>query len=69
MARAGYEPSESIRLWERMAASKGGAGGPEFISTHPSDERRKGNLTQWLPTAQAEYQNSPNKYGLGALIR
>ncbi len=69
MARAGYEPSESIRLWERMAASKGSAGGPEFISTHPSDERRKGNLTQWLPAAQAEYQNSPNKYGLGAQIR
>ncbi len=65
MARAGYDPSESIKLWERMAQAKGGKSAPEFLSTHPSDEKRRGNLTQWLPKAQAEYQAAPVKYGLG----
>lgn len=69
MARAGYDPSESIRLWERMNAAMGGKAPPEFISTHPSDERRRANLSSWLPTAQVEYQKSPQKFGLGEPVR
>lgn len=68
MADAGYEPSESIKLWERMGAAGGGKP-PEILSTHPSDERRRGNLTSWLPTAQARYQAAPQKFGLGATIK
>ena len=52
MAQAGYEPAESIVLWERMGAAKQGAAPPEFLSTHPSDERRRTNLKNWLPAAQ-----------------
>lgn len=69
MARAGYDPSESIKLWERMNASKNGAEPPEFISTHPSDANRRSNLTGWLPEAQAAYSQSPQKYGTGEVIR
>lgn len=69
MARAGYEPSESVKLWERMAAAKGGKSGPEFISTHPSDERRQQNLAEWLPQARSEYDRASHKYGLGETIR
>lgn len=69
MAQAGYDPAEAIKLWERMNAASGGKSGPEFISTHPSDDRRKGNLTSWLPRAQAAYQAAPQKYGLGATIK
>jgi metalloendopeptidase OMA1, mitochondrial len=69
MARAGYDPSESIKLWERMNASKNGAEPPEFISTHPSDQNRRNNLANWLPTAQAEYNKAPQKYGTGETIR
>lgn len=69
MAKAGYEPSESIRLWERMNAASGGKAPPEFLSTHPSDQTRRANLTSWLPTSQAEYQKSSAKYGLGETIR
>ena len=69
MARAGYDPSESLKLWERMNASKQGNEPPEFVSTHPSDATRRNNLTRWLPQAEAEYSKSSQKYGLGSPIR
>lgn len=69
MAKAGYDPAESIKLWERMNAASGGKAPPEWMSTHPSDETRRGNLTAWLPGATAEYQKAPAQYGLGEPIR
>ncbi len=69
MARAGYDPSEAIKLWERMSASQKGGAPPEFISTHPSDANRRNNLTAWLPTAEAEYAKAPQKYGTGEVIK
>lgn len=69
MARAGYDPSESIKLWERMNTSKGGAEPPEFMSTHPSDQNRRNSLSNWLATANAEYNKAPQKYGTGEAIR
>jgi predicted Zn-dependent protease len=69
MARAGYDPAESIRLWERMGAAMGGKAPPEWMSTHPSDERRRNQLQAWLPQAQQEYSASNQKYGLGAPVR
>lgn len=68
MAKAGYDPAESIKLWERMNAATGGKAPPEFMSTHPSDERRRGNLQAWLPEANALYNQAPQKYGLGSAI-
>jgi predicted Zn-dependent protease len=69
MAKAGYDPSESIRLWQRMGAANQGKAPPEFLSTHPSDEHRRENLTAWLPEARSYYQKSPQKYGFGAPIQ
>jgi len=69
MAKAGYEPSESIHLWERMAAASGGKAPPEILSTHPSDANRRSNLSAWLPGAERLYQQSPQKYGVGQEIR
>lgn len=68
MAKAGYDPSESIVLWERMNASKTSQV-PEWMSTHPSDSNRRGKLTQWLPQAQQVYQLSSEKYGKGSAIQ
>lgn len=68
MADAGYDPAESIKLWERMGAA-GGNKPPEILSTHPSDEHRRGNLTSWLPAAEARYQAAPQKFGLGTAIK
>lgn len=43
MKNAGYDPRESIKLWERMAAAQK-TRIPEFLSTHPSEETRIARL-------------------------
>lgn len=68
MAKAGYDPSESIPLWDRMGAASKGQKPPEILSTHPSDETRKAALKQWLPRAQEMYSKAPTKYGTGETI-
>lgn len=69
MAKAGYDPAESIVLWERMNAANNGVTPPEWMSTHPSESNRKANLSGWLPEAQKYYQQSPQKYGRGDNIK
>lgn len=69
MAKAGYDPSESVKLWERMGAAKKGQAPPEFLSTHPADETRRANLTAWLPQAERFYEQAPLKFGVGETIR
>jgi predicted Zn-dependent protease len=51
MARAGFNPAESITLWRNMSAA-GGAQPSEFMSTHPSHSTRISGLTAILPNAQ-----------------
>lgn len=51
MAIAGYDPEESISFWERMSAQSG-ENPPEFLSTHPSDTRRIGDLRRLIPKAK-----------------
>lgn len=69
MARAGYDPSEAPKLWDRMSASHGGSAPPEFMSTHPSDETRKTGLNTWMSEAQNAYKQAPRQYGLGENIK
>lgn len=69
MAKAGYDPSESIKLWERMNAAQKGAAPPEFISTHPSDQSRRKNLSGWLPETMNIYSKAGQKFGTGSVIR
>ncbi len=54
MAIAGYDPTEAAELWKRMKANSGGEAPPEFMSTHPSNDTRIANLTEWAPLAKAE---------------
>ncbi len=58
-ADAGYDPRESVALWERMGQASGGGGPSEFISTHPSHETRIDQLKIWMPEAMAIYQTKP----------
>jgi predicted Zn-dependent protease len=59
MARAGYDPRESVALWERFAEWKlkfQNETTPTFISSHPLDETRIRELQAYMPTALAEYR-------------
>jgi len=59
MARAGYDPRESVNFWKRMAdANKGKPSPPEFLSTHPSYGTRVKNLNRWMPEAIGIYYKS-----------
>jgi predicted Zn-dependent protease len=46
MARAGYQPRESVRFWQNMMGS--GRQVTEFMSTHPSDRNRINALNQQI---------------------
>lgn len=51
MAKAGFNPRESITLWRKMAAQSNGGRPPEILSTHPAPESRIQNLEAQLPRA------------------
>lgn len=62
MARAGYDPREAPRFWDRFGSDGGGM--PAFLSTHPKSSDRKRSLEGQIPKAISLYEKS-NKYGLG----
>ncbi len=57
MAAAGFDPRQSITLWQNMARAGGGKP-PEFMSSHPSDETRIRNLSERLYTAMPIYERA-----------
>jgi predicted Zn-dependent protease len=56
MAKSGFNPEESVTLWQNMAAA--GLSPPEFLSTHPSGETRIKQLRERIPQADIAYQNA-----------
>jgi predicted Zn-dependent protease len=60
MARAGYDPRQSIELWKRFAAwrEKNSSSGqmPAFLSTHPVDSVRIAELEKFMSRALSEYR-------------
>jgi predicted Zn-dependent protease len=61
MSKAGYPPGESVKMWDRMAAL-GGSKMPTFLSTHPSHDKRKENLREWMPKARKRYERNALNY-------
>jgi predicted Zn-dependent protease len=57
MARAGYDPSAAVTLWQKMG-KVGGSAPPEFLSTHPSSESRIRDLQATIPRVLPLYQQS-----------
>jgi len=55
MSMAGYDPHVAVDFWKRMSAQSQGTP-PEFLSTHPSDERRIRDLEAYVPEAMGYYQ-------------
>ena len=57
MAKAGFNPEESVTLWQNMAKASGGSQ-PEFLSTYPSHDRRIRDLKKQMPKANTLYQQA-----------
>ncbi len=56
MAKAGYDPSQAPKLWEKMSKAGGSGGG--IFSTHPSNAERQENLERLIPEAMKVYKAS-----------
>ncbi len=54
MAQAGFDPRQSVNLWQNMA--KQGGGPPEFLSTHPSHDTRIRDLQDGIPGVMPTYE-------------
>ncbi|MEO7953041.1 MAG: M48 family metallopeptidase [Polaromonas sp.] len=57
-ARGGYNPQAAVSLWQKMAQAGGGAGGPSFLSTHPSGPERIQQLQSNVPKVQGLYERA-----------
>ena len=55
-AMAGYNPREAIPFWQRMAKAGSGSKPPEFLATHPSDEKRIAQLQAHMAEALSYYK-------------
>ncbi len=58
MARAGFDPREAVPLWQNMTAQHGGNEPAEFMSTHPSSERRIEQLISEWPNVLPLYNQA-----------
>ena len=52
---AGYDIRESVKVWERMKEAYKGQEPPEWMSTHPSSDKRIVSLTNWIPEIIINY--------------
>jgi predicted Zn-dependent protease len=59
MARAGFDPRQSVALWRNMTAASHGKQPPELLSTHPSNENRIQRLQSHMGKAMQLYEQAP----------
>lgn len=59
MARAGFDPRESVNLWINMGKTNKGQP-PEFLSTHPSHSTRISDLRRNMSANMRIYQQAQN---------
>jgi predicted Zn-dependent protease len=58
MAKAGFDPNQSVDLWQNMGKA-GGSQPPEFFSTHPSHNTRIRDLQATIKTLPASTVKAP----------
>lgn len=58
MAKAGFDPRNSINLWQKMDQATQGQQPVEFMSTHPSHATRVKDLEQHMPQAMGLFQQA-----------
>ena len=52
---AGFDIRESVKVWKRMKEAHKGQEPPEWMSTHPSSDKRIISLTNWIPEIIINY--------------
>ena len=60
-ARAGYDPRAAITLWQKMAKLSSGSAPPALLSTHPSNEARMKDLTEFSQKVLPLYEQARAK--------
>jgi len=60
MAKAGFNPNQSVDLWKNMAKASGGSAPPELLSTHPSHNTRIKDLQATIKTLPNYGTQRPN---------
>lgn len=60
MARAGFDPRESVTLWENMQQASSGGQPPAWMSTHPSQGQRIEGLQAGMSDAMTAYEQARN---------
>jgi guanyl-specific ribonuclease Sa len=58
MAVSGRDPHAAVEFWNRMSQANRGRKPPEFMSTHPSDQRRIQDLERLLSEAMPFYERA-----------
>ncbi|MDP2902919.1 MAG: M48 family metalloprotease [Methylovulum sp.] len=58
MSKAGFDPRQSIALWQKMGRASQGQQPVEFMSTHPAHATRIQELEQHMPKAMALFQQA-----------
>ena len=61
MALAGFDPRQSVDLWQNMEAASGGERPAEILSTHPAPQTRIDNLQANMDAAMRDYMASQKK--------
>lgn len=56
MAKAGYDPNYAVKFWTAMSSLSSGNKGFEWMSTHPSDDKRIESIKKILPEALKYYK-------------
>jgi predicted Zn-dependent protease len=67
VARAGYDPNEAPRLWQRLA-KRAPDDAPGFRETHPSSVRRETLLMSLMGEAAQLYALAQRQHGRGQSI-
>ena len=71
MANAGFDPRATLYLWKNMGDMRQGGEQAEFLSTHPSDDRRLDDIVRSITPALIKYNaavetgRQPNCLGKG----
>ncbi len=61
MAKAGFDPRQSISLWQKMEQASQGQQPIEFMSTHPSHATRIQDLEKHMPQAMGLFQQAQSQ--------